>query len=60
MLHPRAARPARAVRDPEVAWFDKSRKEFKALSLHEQLEVLTLAGDITVDPEAIPPSTRTS
>jgi predicted DNA-binding protein with PD1-like motif len=37
-----------AVRDPEVAWFDEGRKEFKAMSLHEQTEVLTLSGDITL------------
>jgi predicted DNA-binding protein with PD1-like motif len=37
-----------AVRDPEVAWFDESRKQFKAMSLHEQMEVLTLSGDITL------------
>jgi predicted DNA-binding protein with PD1-like motif len=30
------------------------RKEFKAMSLHEPLEVLTLAGDITLDPEDHP------
>src|ERR1700689_4491095 len=32
-----------AVRDPEVAWFDPSRKEYKALSQHEQMEGLTLS-----------------
>ncbi len=36
-----------AVRDPEVAWFDDSRRQFKAMRLHEQMEVLTLSGDIT-------------
>jgi predicted DNA-binding protein with PD1-like motif len=43
-----------AVRDPEVAWFDESRKEFKAMSLHEQMEVLTLSGDITVGVDGQP------
>jgi predicted DNA-binding protein with PD1-like motif len=37
-----------AVRDPEVAWFDESRKEYKAVSLREQMEALTLSGDITL------------
>jgi predicted DNA-binding protein with PD1-like motif len=37
-----------AVRDPEVAWFDESRKQYKAMSLHEQMEVLTLSGDIAL------------
>jgi len=43
-----------AVRDPEVAWFDESRKQFKAMSLHEQMEVLTLAGNITLGTEGQP------
>jgi hypothetical protein len=37
-----------AVRDPEFAWFDPSRKQYKAMSLHEQMEVLTLSGDIAL------------
>lgn len=37
-----------AVRDPEVAWFDVTRKQYKAMSLHEQMEVLTLSGDIAL------------
>ena len=37
-----------AVRDPEVGWFDESRKQYKAMSLHEQMEVLTLSGDIAL------------
>jgi uncharacterized protein len=36
------------VRDPEVAWFDMERGEFKAMSLGEQMEVLTLSGDIAL------------
>jgi predicted DNA-binding protein with PD1-like motif len=34
------------VRDPEVAWFDLNRKQYKAMSMAEQMEVLTLTGDI--------------
>jgi uncharacterized protein len=37
-----------AVRDPEVGWFDPSRKQYKGMSLHEQMEVLTLSGDIAL------------
>ncbi len=37
-----------AVRDPEVGWFDIRRKEYKVLSLAEQMEVLTLSGDIAL------------
>jgi predicted DNA-binding protein with PD1-like motif len=37
-----------AVRDPEVAWFDLTRKQYKAMSMSEQMEVLTLTGDIGV------------
>jgi predicted DNA-binding protein with PD1-like motif len=37
-----------AVRDPEVGWFDVTRKEYKAMSLAEQMEVLSLAGDIAL------------
>jgi predicted DNA-binding protein with PD1-like motif len=36
------------VRDPEVAWFDLTRKEFKTMSLAEQMEVLTMSGDIAL------------
>jgi uncharacterized protein len=43
-----------AVRDPEVAWFDKSRKAYKAMSLHEQTEVLTLAGDVALRADGRP------
>jgi hypothetical protein len=43
-----------AVRDPEVAWFDESRKQFKAMALREQMEVLTLSGDITLGVDGQP------
>lgn len=37
-----------AAREPEVGWFDPVRKQYKILSLDEQVEVLTLAGDIAL------------
>jgi predicted DNA-binding protein with PD1-like motif len=37
---------AGAVRDPDVAWFDLSRRQYRAKSFSEQMEVLTLAGDL--------------
>jgi uncharacterized protein len=37
-----------AVRDPEVAWFDPDRKEYKGMTLREQMEVLMFSGDIAV------------
>jgi uncharacterized protein len=37
-----------AVRDPEVGWFDPARKQYKGMTLPEQMEVLTLAGDIAL------------
>jgi predicted DNA-binding protein with PD1-like motif len=43
-----------AVRDPEVAWFDASRKQYKAMSLREQMEVLTLSGDIALGADGQP------
>ena len=43
-----------AVRDPELAWFDESRRQFKAMSLHEQMEILTLSGDITLGADGQP------
>jgi predicted DNA-binding protein with PD1-like motif len=43
-----------AVRDPEVAWFDPNRKEYQAMSLTEQMEVLTLAGDIALGVDGQP------
>jgi hypothetical protein len=43
-----------AVRDPEVAWFDGTRKLYKAMSLREQMEVLTLSGDIALGADGQP------
>ncbi len=37
-----------AVRDPEVAWFDPERRQYKAMSLSEQMEVLALSGDVAL------------
>jgi hypothetical protein len=37
-----------AVRDPEVAWFDPAHKQYKGITRHEQMEVLTLSGDIAL------------
>jgi hypothetical protein len=43
-----------AVRDPEVAWFDESRKQYKAMSVHEQMEVVALSGDIALGVDGHP------
>jgi predicted DNA-binding protein with PD1-like motif len=43
-----------AVRDPEVGWFDVARHEYKAMSLAEQMEVLTLSGDIALSENGQP------
>lgn len=37
-----------AVRDPEVGWFDFKRNQYKGITRHEQMEVLTLSGDIAL------------
>jgi predicted DNA-binding protein with PD1-like motif len=43
-----------AVSDPEVAWFDPTRKQYQALRLAEQMEVLSLVGDIGVGQDGRP------
>jgi predicted DNA-binding protein with PD1-like motif len=43
-----------AVRDAEVGWFDLRRKQYKGMSLPEQLEVMSLAGDIALGPDGKP------
>jgi len=43
-----------AVRDAEVAWFDEGRREFKAMMLREQMEVVSLSGDITLGSDGRP------
>ncbi len=40
-----------AVRDAEVGWFDFAKQQYKAMRLDEQLEVLSLIGDIGVGAE---------
>jgi len=43
-----------AVRDPEVGWFDLERKQYKAMTFREQLEMLSLSGDIVLGPDGAP------
>jgi predicted DNA-binding protein with PD1-like motif len=43
-----------AVSDPEVGWFDVARKQYKAMTLAEQMEVLTLAGDVALGDDGQP------
>jgi uncharacterized protein len=43
-----------AVRDPEVAWFDVGRREYKAMTFREQMEVLSLSGDVTLGADGRP------
>jgi predicted DNA-binding protein with PD1-like motif len=43
-----------AVSDAEVGWFDEARKQFKAITRHEQMEVLTLSGDVSVGTDGNP------
>lgn len=43
-----------AVRDAEVASFSIARRQYKAMQFAEQLEVVSLAGDITVAPDGAP------
>jgi predicted DNA-binding protein with PD1-like motif len=39
------------VHDPEVAWFDEGRKQFKAMTLRSQLEVASFVGDVALGPD---------
>ena len=43
-----------AVRSAEVGWFDFERKQYKAMRHDEQLEVLSLVGDIGQNAEGKP------
>jgi predicted DNA-binding protein with PD1-like motif len=43
-----------AVRDPEVGWFDVGRREYKAMKLREQMEVLDLSGDVALGSDGRP------
>mgnify|MGYP001546902440 FL=1 len=38
-----------ALRDVTLAWFDWDKKNYKKIPLHEQVEVLALVGDVTVE-----------
>jgi predicted DNA-binding protein with PD1-like motif len=38
----------------EVGWFDPTRKQFKAITRHEPLEVLTLSGAVALGADANP------
>jgi predicted DNA-binding protein with PD1-like motif len=43
-----------AVRAPQVAWFDVSRGEYRSIARQDQLEVLTLSGDIALGTDGQP------
>jgi uncharacterized protein len=43
-----------AVRDPQVAWFDVARNEYLTIERTEQLEIISLIGDIGVDETKTP------
>jgi len=40
-----------AVRDPEVGWFDFNKQQYKAMRYDDQVEVLSLIGDIGIGSE---------
>lgn len=42
------------VKDPEAAWFDLAQGKYKAMTLAEQVEVLTLSGDIALGADGDP------
>lgn len=42
------------VKDPEAGWYDLTRKQYKAMTLNEQVEVLTLSGDVALSPKGEP------
>jgi predicted DNA-binding protein with PD1-like motif len=43
-----------AVRDPQVAWFDVARKQYFTIERSEQLEIVSLIGDVGVDENKTP------
>jgi uncharacterized protein len=43
-----------AVRDPQVAWFDRSRGEYRSITRQDQMEVLALSGDVTLGTDGQP------
>ena len=42
------------MRDPEIAWLDPGRKQYKGMTLRAQLEVVSLLGDIALGPDGAP------
>jgi predicted DNA-binding protein with PD1-like motif len=38
-----------ALSDVVLGFFDPMKKEYKRIPIHEQMEVLSLAGDVTID-----------
>lgn len=40
-----------AFADATIAWFDWDRKEYKKIPVREQVEVLMLAGDVSLKPD---------
>jgi predicted DNA-binding protein with PD1-like motif len=43
-----------AVRAPQVGWFDPSRNEYRSIARQDQMEVLTLTGDIALGTDGQP------
>jgi predicted DNA-binding protein with PD1-like motif len=43
-----------AFQEVTLGYFEVDRKEYKHIPLHEQVEVLSLIGDITLDPKGEP------
>ncbi len=43
-----------AVRAPQVGWFDPSRGEYQSMARRDQMEVLTLSGDIALGTDGQP------
>jgi predicted DNA-binding protein with PD1-like motif len=43
-----------AVRAPQVAWFDPSRGEYRSIARQDQMEVLTLSGDVALGTDGQP------
>lgn len=42
------------VKEPVVGWFDPARKQYKLMALDEQVEVLTLSGDVALSSKGDP------
>src|SRR5438093_4419903 len=41
-----------ALSDAVVGFFDPARKDYKRIAIREQMEVLSLAGDVTIEADA--------